>query len=58
LKGSYDYRCWDEVDDFWVRYEGDFAEDNKTGFGQLFLTNGEKFEGTFQNDEVNGEGVF
>jgi hypothetical protein len=20
LKGSYDYNCWDEVDDFWIRY--------------------------------------
>lgn len=40
LKGTYDYNSWDQVDDYWVRYEGNFVEDNKQGPGKLFLSNG------------------
>lgn len=40
LSATYDYKCWDDVDDFWIKYEGDFVEDNKSGFGKLYLTNG------------------
>lgn len=40
LQGSYDYSSWDEVDEFWVKYEGSFIDDNKAGPGKLYLTNG------------------
>jgi len=58
LDRSYDYRSWDDVDEYWIRYEGNFVDDNKDGRGKLFLSNGEVFEGWFQNDYVTGEGTF
>lgn len=30
----------------------------KNGWGQLYLTNGEMFEGYFQNDFIHGEGCY
>ena len=32
--------------------------DKKNGFGILYLTNGEKYSGTFVNDTVDGYGLF
>ena len=32
--------------------------DNKEGLGRLYLSNGEMFEGYFEADCINGEGVF
>jgi|JI6StandDraft_1071083.scaffolds.fasta_scaffold04165_2 hypothetical protein len=58
LDRPYDYRSWDDVDEYWIRYEGSFVDDNKDGRGKLFLSNGEVFEGWFQNDYVTGEGTF
>ena len=28
---------------YWVRYEGEFNDDNKEGKGILYLTNGERY---------------
>jgi hypothetical protein len=36
---------------------GYFENDLKEGRGELFLTNGEHFEGNFHADFVEGEGV-
>jgi hypothetical protein len=58
LATGYDYTSWDEVDEYWTKYEGRFVEDNKEGHGKLYLTNGEVFVGNFEGDEVNGEGCF
>jgi hypothetical protein len=37
---------------------GNFDCDNKSGEGKLILSNGEEFHGNFNNDFVNGKGVF
>jgi hypothetical protein len=46
------------LDEFWLRYEGNFVDDNKCGHGKYYLTNGERFEGQFAEDSLNGEGIF
>jgi hypothetical protein len=33
----------DRIGDYWEYYEGEFDKDNKTGFGILYLTNGDIF---------------
>lgn len=40
LERTYDFRSWDDVDEYWIRYEGNFVDDNKDGRGKLFLSNG------------------
>ena len=37
---------------------GDFLDDNKEGIGTIFLSNGDKFTGNFENDFVHGSGTF
>lgn len=58
LMGAFDYTNFDNVADFWVKYEGDFFNDNKEGNGALWLSNGERFQGQFREDMVEGAGVF
>jgi hypothetical protein len=41
-----------------MKYEGNFVEDFKEGFGTLYLANGEKFIGEFKQDMVSGQGKF
>ena len=48
----------DLVDCYWVKYEGNFENDLRSGKGSLFLTNGEYYEGEFKDDLVNGNGTF
>ena len=55
---EFNYKNFNELDDFWVKYEGEFKNDNKDGFGTLFLSTGEKFVGKFIGDFVNGQGTF
>jgi hypothetical protein len=54
LEGPFDCADFDEVESYWVRYEGEFCEDSKEGFGKLFLTNGETIEGHFEHDFIHG----
>jgi hypothetical protein len=42
----------------WLKYEGMFDRNKKAGKGKLYLVNGERFEGEFLDDYVNGEGVY
>ncbi|CAD8089440.1 unnamed protein product [Paramecium primaurelia] len=58
LQESFDYRDFDNVEDYWIKYSGNFDQDNKEGQGTLYLTNGERFVGTFQKDFINGPGIF
>jgi hypothetical protein len=37
---------------------GHFSDDKKNGQGTLFFINGERFEGNFVDDSVEGSGVF
>ena len=43
---------------YWKYYEGEMNYDMKHGKGTLVLENGEKFEGQFKDDLVNGLGIF
>jgi hypothetical protein len=52
LSNPFNYQDWSTVEDYWVKYVGEFKNDNKHGNGTLFLSNDEKFEGEFRNDEV------
>ncbi|CAD8101391.1 unnamed protein product [Paramecium primaurelia] len=54
----FDYRDFDNVEDYWTKYSGSFKMDNKEGQGSLHLTNGERFVGCFERDLINGKGVF
>ncbi|EGR33677.1 protein kinase domain protein [Ichthyophthirius multifiliis] len=54
----FEYKNLDNVDEYWIKYDGQFKDDNKEGFGTLFLSNGEKFCGLFQRDNANGTGSF
>ncbi|KAL4460854.1 hypothetical protein ABPG74_016326 [Tetrahymena malaccensis] len=58
LLNCFDYRDFDQVDEYWIKYDGEFKDDNKDGFGTLYLSNGERFEGSFKNDFVCGPGSF
>lgn len=58
LTEEFNYTDFDNVDEYWTHYEGQFKDDNKEGVGTLFLTNGEKFVGNFYKDYVNGPGTF
>ena len=55
---EFDYTNFDNLGDYWIKYEGDFLEDNKEGFGILYLTNGDRFEGQFKEDTVHGSGTY
>ena len=59
LTQPYDYQCFDQAEESWVYYEGPFRQDDKSGNnGRLVLSNGERYEGDFKNDMVDGKGIF
>lgn len=55
---EFNWRNFEELGEGWVKYEGDFVEDNKEGEGVLSLVNGEVFVGQFAGDCVQGRGAF
>lgn len=40
LSQKYDCRDFGQLADYWVKYEGNFESDNKSGRGKLVLSNG------------------
>lgn len=58
LKKDFNYLDFNQVGNYWIRYEGEFFEGKKHGHGTLLLSNGEKYEGEFSNDLINGKGTF
>jgi len=38
----------------WIYLTGDFIDDNKEGTGTIYLSNGDRFTGSFNNDFVHG----
>lgn len=42
----------------WKKYEGEFAEDNWNGFGELSLANGDRYIGRFDGSKANGQGKY
>ena len=55
---QFNYYDFDELEDRWEKYEGQFVEDFKEGHGTLYLANGAKYVGEFKQDMVNGNGTF
>ena len=55
---EFDYTNFDGLADYWVKYEGQFLDDNKEGYGVMYLSNGDRFEGNFKDDMVHGQGVY
>jgi hypothetical protein len=41
IEGSFDYTDFNQLDDEWIKYEGDLKNDAKEGVGRLYLTNGD-----------------
>lgn len=39
-------------------YEGQFENNQKSGFGKLITREGNTYEGQFKNDKKNGKGIF
>ena len=59
LTTPFDYKSFNEAEEYWVYYEGNFYQDDKWGGnGRLVLSNGERYEGTFRNDILDGKGIF
>eukprot|EP01017_Pseudomicrothorax_dubius_P015173 TRINITY_DN1759_c0_g1_i4.p1 TRINITY_DN1759_c0_g1~~TRINITY_DN1759_c0_g1_i4.p1 ORF type:complete len:227 (+),score=58.37 TRINITY_DN1759_c0_g1_i4:103-783(+) len=58
MNAPFRYENFDTLGDYWLKYEGEFYEDNKEGLGTLFLTNNECFTGEFRNDVADGKGTF
>ena len=46
------------ISSHWVKYDGEFKNDQKHGFGTLYLSNSERFQGTFQCDLIHGPGTY
>jgi hypothetical protein len=49
---------FDNLNNSWYKYEGEFKNDKKHGVGSLYLVSGDKFTGDFADDKVHGKGVF
>jgi len=41
-----------------VKYDGDWYQNKRNGYGILTKENGEKYEGEFSNDKKNGKGIY
>lgn len=55
---DFDWSDFSQLENFWLRFEGNFNMDNKEGKGTLFLPNGDIFYGKFVKDNVEGEGKY
>ena len=40
------------------KYDGNFANNQRHGFGALSWSNGHYYEGQWQNDQLSGKGFF
>jgi len=58
LQGGFNYRNLDQIENHWIKYEGEFRNGKRHGTGTLYLTNGEKFVGEWRDDQISGRGQF
>jgi len=58
IKENFNYIDFSRLGESWVMYEGEFIRGKKEGNGVLILSNGEKFEGRFKEDRIDGKGKF
>lgn len=50
--------CGRYSSDYKLKYEGNFKEGFRHGYGKMIYKNGCKYEGEWENDRENGHGVF
>ena len=43
---------------FTNKYEGDFQNNRREGYGTFIMNNGDRYEGEFQKDSYNGSGIY
>lgn len=55
---EFPYHNWNFLENYWVKYEGEFSQDNKHGKGRIYLTSDEYVEGEFRDDMLNGWAKF
>ena len=55
---EFNYKDFSELGNKWTYYDGQFKNDSKHGKGYIKLTNGEMFEGVFDHDMIEGNGIF
>jgi len=61
-EGSYNERTWTNCYGIYKwsntnsKYEGEFLNGDRHGFGSFFYSNGDKYIGEFKNDRINGMG--
>ena len=58
VKGKFNYADFDQLGDFWIKYDGHFKDDCKHGIGTIYLSNDDWFTGTFEKDVVQGRGTY
>ena len=52
------YDNFNNIEDGWIKYEGDFVNDTKNGIGTLYLANNDTFFGEFKDDAIHGKGSY
>ncbi|CAD8146693.1 unnamed protein product [Paramecium octaurelia] len=55
---NYNFRDLRNIGNYWSKYEGDFKQDKKHGYGILYFSSGEKWAGEFVDDIPSGFGTF
>jgi len=58
MEESHFQRTFDKKENTWVRYEGEFHNDEWNGVGKLIFSNGETYQGTFKKGMMHGKGSF
>jgi hypothetical protein len=53
-----DFKDFSKLGNNWKKYEGDFKKGKKQGVGTLYLLDGARYYGEFNDDQVSGKGCF
>ena len=53
-----DFHNFNQIEDKWVRYEGEFNNDLRDGKGRLEFANGDILISEFKLNSIDGEGIF
>lgn len=48
----------DSIFSCWIKYTGNFHDDQKHGYGTLYFEDGSKYQGEFLKDYAHGDGRF
>ena len=58
LNSDFEMDNFEDLDEGWFKYDGLFKSGMRHGQGTLHLVNGDQFTGTFNNDQIQGEGTY